>query len=532
MLAILLGGLAMPADALAYDFYEPDTLITDANGKVIDVCPGPGLTRRIIPCLKETLLDSTARILLPLTEQLSATIRLMMALAVALLGALMIGGKTTAPFKDTLILLLKLGGVSFFITEIYNIFVMLLDTMDSLLIVVTGYVMVGGPFQAKILNGCPDYGDFQNAPTLLIWDAVDCTLNALVGGILSPASLIGGLAGFCLSAMMTNTLGFMIGMMGIRLILQLIWAIIKAVYIYLGCYIAICLMMLMSPIFVPMILFSVTKSYFERWIKLLLNYILQPLLLFVYLAMLLVAFDVVIFSGPYSLYSVIAGEAAKNDNFTLPWDEGGEGGIGGWLLTHGAYSKDFANPAAIPVHHGRAAKRMSVVGGNRTMETGVGGTMTVGVTAPKSVAKSMLVDANTQRSVLARLGMGPTGKGKGELNFYEVNIPIIQIDWKMLADENGFDSTDEQSFLNYMIKVFMSFLMALITGYVFISLLDSLPFIGSGIAAAGDEKTFGLKGIESLQPPGSEAMDKLQGKLMGRFNDLHDNRSSALGGRR
>ncbi|NBO19297.1 MAG: hypothetical protein EBV03_08760, partial [Proteobacteria bacterium] len=318
MLASLVGSIALPTVAFAYDFYEPSLIVKNANGKVTEVCPGPGLTRRIIPCIKETLVDSTSRILLPFAAQMANTVRLLCALSVAILGALMIGGKTTAPFKDTLVLLLKLGGVSFFISSIYDIFVMLLDMMDSLLIMVVGYVMLGGPFKAKILNGCPDNGDFQNAPNLLIWDALDCTLNALVGGILSPGSLVGGLVGFTLSALMSNTMGFIIGMMGFRLMLQLIWAVIRSVYVYLGSYIGICLLILISPLIVPLILLTVTKSYFDRWIKLLINYILQPLLLYVYLAMLLVAFDVVIFSGPYSLFSVLATEKAVSDDyFTL-----------------------------------------------------------------------------------------------------------------------------------------------------------------------------------------------------------------------
>lgn len=108
-----------------------------------------------------------------------------------------------------------------------------------------------------------------------------------------------------------------------------------------------------------------------------------------------------------------------------------------------------------------------------------------------------------------------------QLNFFETNIAVGTVDWAMLAELNGYDSTDPDELLYYMLRVLMSFVMALITAYVFISLLDSLPFIGTGIAAAGDEKSFGVNAISSLKPPGEDAMASVQNKLVAQFNEAN-----------
>ena len=57
--------------------------------------------------------------------------------------------------------------------------------------------------------------------------------------------------------------------------------------------------------------------------------------------------------------------------------------------------------------------------------------------------------------------------------------------------------------------------MSLLTGFIFIELLDTLPFIGSRLAMGSsivDEKTLGMKGLAKMAPPGADFVKNIKGR--------------------
>ncbi len=61
--------------------------------------------------------------------------------------------------------------------------------------------------------------------------------------------------------------------------------------------IALAILIYMAPIFVPMALFEPTKKYFEGWLKLIISYALQPMIIAAYIAMMLTIFDQTMFGN-------------------------------------------------------------------------------------------------------------------------------------------------------------------------------------------------------------------------------------------
>ncbi len=57
------------------------------------------------------------------------------------------------------------------------------------------------------------------------------------------------------------------------------------------CMIAIVILGVLAPIFVPMYLFSYTKSYFESWVRLLISFMLQPMVAIVFMTTMLSVYD-------------------------------------------------------------------------------------------------------------------------------------------------------------------------------------------------------------------------------------------------
>lgn len=74
-----------------------------------------------------------------------------------------------------------------------------------------------------------------------------------------------------------------------------VYALIQAMILYLMALLSIALLLVVAPIFITMILFERTKGFFDQWIKLLMNYTLQPVLVFTVLAM----FNVFVYSALY-----------------------------------------------------------------------------------------------------------------------------------------------------------------------------------------------------------------------------------------
>lgn len=84
-----------------------------------------------------------------------------------------------------------------------------------------------------------------------------------------------------------------------------IFALVKAVMTYIMSIIAIAFLLMVAPLFIPFILFSRTKDLFDNWIKQLMSFALQPILLFIVLGV----FNIFV----YSIFYVLL-------NYFVCWD--------------------------------------------------------------------------------------------------------------------------------------------------------------------------------------------------------------------
>ncbi len=522
-----------PSNAQAYGFggipymYDEQTgdscpgpncnnVILNPQHHKIDACPGFGLVRRMIPCIKETILAGTNDFLIPFSTYLANTVSVCCILAVMFWGIKMVTGTETAPLRDALVMAMKVGFVTTFsmnfggnsldMLGLHNgNFGLLLDIMEEMLSVVCGYVLLSSRF--GLMGDCPKFGDTSGV--LLVWDSVDCAIETLIGGIFSPFTITAGVVGFMTACLFSNTIGFTIGLIGIYLIYKMVYAIIKCCYIFLSSYMGVAFMVVISPMFIPMLLFKSTKTYFDKWLKLLTSFMIQPMVLFGYLAMLLAAFDTVVFSGKNSLYNSVAGRdpcfsqpltvACPNGRPGVNGPTGWDQKLGDWVNMKGMYTEKDTKGRAITIDS--KAIKASQQQPNGAADDGAGG----------KIANQM-VDyiASRKEGVMNVLGIGgPKPK------FFEIDIPTRTVDWDHLAVANGFDgSSDDKNTTSYILNVLVSSFMALITGYIFIEMLEIIPFIGSGMAMGGgiaDGKAlFGGLGTEKIAGGGSDFMKNLK----------------------
>lgn len=63
------------------------------------------------------------------------------------------------------------------------------------------------------------------------------------------------------------------------------------VYSFVVCIISITILSVLAPIFIPMVLFEYTRSYFDSWMKLVLSFVLQPMIVCVFMTTMFSVFD-------------------------------------------------------------------------------------------------------------------------------------------------------------------------------------------------------------------------------------------------
>ena len=103
------------------------------------------------------------------------------------------------------------------------------------------------------------------------WDRLDCRVlfylgQQLIGG---PSTILLGLfvtAGMFFATMLFN-IKMMLCLVAIFAVLMLLFIIIWLVYIFLLSLIALTILVLISPLMIPMVLFQATKGFFDGWIR-------------------------------------------------------------------------------------------------------------------------------------------------------------------------------------------------------------------------------------------------------------------------
>ncbi len=489
MLAALIG-MTHFASAYAYDFRD-DIQVLDSQDRICHDPDGDGdpdndgYTARIITCIKEPILTAVRDFLVQFCAYLAGFVAAAATLAVALWGALMVTGKNSAPVKDLAILSVKLGAVAMFTDNFGDMFPVFLDAMEEMLTMVTVHLGFPPSFSCIVRNP---------SESIAVWQRVDCTIDSLIGGIFQPFNIYLGITGFLVSALFSQTVGLFIGLLGLMVIAQLIWALIRGVYIFISAYLAFAIMVCISPLFIPLILFRATFGYFEKWLRITMGFMLQPLFLFTYLSMLMAAYNVVVYTGDNSLYRTIAGDAVDNSDFKL----------GEWLLDNGVYANSSQSSQAYNVDPKKIVDGIAM----QDIKTGV-----VGITKDLGGAEIRITEQITDPSEWRESSGLPRDIFASRLlplNYFLVDLPVKVIDWKTLSELTGHSGDDPTE---YWIDLMLSFLMSVLITYIFLLMIDLLPFIGSGVA--GDVLSMPAFGTGPFAPPGDNVMANFKNRVMG-----------------
>ncbi|KAJ6645077.1 hypothetical protein Bhyg_00278, partial [Pseudolycoriella hygida] len=164
-------------------------------------------------------------------------------------------------------------------------FPLLLGGIDTL----GGWVMNASPselckFEPK------DYGN-KNLSYMPLWDALDCRVSHYLGlDILSTLLVENAYRNHSF-----EKFDFFSNMTLISLALSYPLLVISVgafmVNATVMCMISIVILGVLAPLFVPMFLFEYTRGYFESWVKLLISFLLQPMVVVTFMIMMFSVYD-------------------------------------------------------------------------------------------------------------------------------------------------------------------------------------------------------------------------------------------------
>ena len=241
------------------------------------------LTTRIVTCVKQSIIVATTTFLQLMSDLMWPVAMAILLFATILFGIRIFGGEQRELQKDSYIFIIKIGFVLFFTYNMGGFVWAPFAIMDQAIALVTG--------------------------GWLPWVQIDLMLGRMFGfapGIM----LFQGLMGIIGAALFSSATGVFLFIFGLMVILALLNMVFRAVYTYLGVVLVLGFIIIISPIFVPLIMFQVTSRHHKKWFDLLIGVMLQPFILFGFLWIFLGLVDGMI----GNVFIILGG-----DNFTEFW---------------------------------------------------------------------------------------------------------------------------------------------------------------------------------------------------------------------
>lgn len=156
----------------------------------------------------------------------------------------------------------------------------------------------------KIPNTGYGYCDFRYTAytpgyeSLKLWDMIDCKLSKYMGiGDNPDNASVPQVLWIGLLSVVSTGYGIPIFIFTLILVIFIILVSCRMVHIYIMAFISLALLVYISPLLIPAVLFERTKTYFKKWYSHIISYILQPVILFGFLSFMFAISDQVFFGG-------------------------------------------------------------------------------------------------------------------------------------------------------------------------------------------------------------------------------------------
>ena len=257
---------------------------------------------RFTYCMRKILGEGTAEILEVLADYMRPAMYAIILFATIIMGFKAVGGMFKNTKAEVTVFLTRVAMVIFAFEHMDAISELFFDITDTLLI------MLGNGAQATFVSSGSGGGAFQcqsslgNTPFekyewIKIYDWLDCLFKKLFGLGTSKEAKTAFIA-IAGASVFTGTSGAHLGMMFIGFFLTLGMFLLRVTTMLVMAYGAIAMMMMMFPIFLLMVFFKSTESYFfNRWLSMVVRNMVQPAIVICFMYFAVSALDILIYKG-------------------------------------------------------------------------------------------------------------------------------------------------------------------------------------------------------------------------------------------
>lgn len=192
----------------------------------------------------------------------------MMTLGVIFFGVMVVFGFIQLTLSQSLILLAKIGFISWIATNAFD----LVENYFEPFFVDGGAWLINAMINIATDGAIGTPGTDVSEPFVL--------LDEIIQIVFSPRMFVTIIA----TPTMTGPFGPLIALLLGWSVFAILKVLLQALQIYAVAIVMKALLLGVAPIFIPFVLFAKTKSYFTGWLNQLVNFTLQPVLLFAFLA--------------------------------------------------------------------------------------------------------------------------------------------------------------------------------------------------------------------------------------------------------
>lgn len=294
---------------------EPQT--TDKDGKVIkcsdlDEVKDGKLVGKIVPCMIKTIESSTIRF----TEKMIKTFRPLLytflTLVVVFLGIRIMSAERDI-YKHGIILLLKVTFVVAILDQIPTYFVpKTYEIMKESQEILLGTFVKSSKEKGTCQGTKQPDGTVVNwggDKTLPVWAMSDCILGKLFGfavtgdgkpGMLLSTSMLGLMTGFLFGGPWGVVVFF--GILGV--LISFFMLVVRTIFSFITGYMVICLMLIVSPLLLPLTFLKQTQQYGDAVWRIILSSFLLPIIVTAYAMLSFMIYERLLFSDTSMLKSL------------------------------------------------------------------------------------------------------------------------------------------------------------------------------------------------------------------------------------
>jgi len=154
-------------------------------------------------------------------------------------------------------------------------------------------------YSSPLYDGC--YFDPDDYPAgkgyLATFDAFDCKIARYIG--YGPEVSVPSIMALIIPGLFFGKLGVLFVVLSLSFAILIILITIRVVTTFLLSIFAIILLIYISPIIIPLVLFEKTKGIFGAWLTNLIGFIVQPIMLFAYMAVFLNVTEPILLGSAY-----------------------------------------------------------------------------------------------------------------------------------------------------------------------------------------------------------------------------------------